>query len=99
VPAFEERIVDFLGFEGRYELSTVGRGGVTPAFVLLDIPGVGGLIAFVRRDSPDVSAWVSTSGPILDLVHDAAIYGWPPANWCRTGSSWSTRAPTRWPPA
>jgi transcriptional regulator with XRE-family HTH domain len=74
VPIFEEWIVDFLGFEGRYELYSVGRGGLTPSFVLLDIPGVGGLIAFVRRDNPDVSAWASTEGPILELVHDAAIY-------------------------
>lgn len=74
VPVFEEWIVDFLGFEGRYELNTVGRAGLTPSFVLLDIPGVGGLIAFVRRDSIDVSAWASTEGPILELVHHAAIY-------------------------
>jgi len=80
-PAFEEWIVDFLGFKGRYELNTVGRGGVIPSFVLLDIPGVGGLIAFVRRNHPDVSAWVSTDGPILELVHDAAVYALSAAQW------------------
>jgi transcriptional regulator with XRE-family HTH domain len=80
-PAVEEWILNFLGFKGRYELNNVGRGGVTPSFVLLDIPGVGGLIAFVRRNHPDVSAWVATSGPILELVHDAAGYALSAAQW------------------
>jgi len=74
VPSFEEWIVDFLGFEGRYELFTIGRGGGALPFVLLDIPGFGGVFAFVRRDEPDVMAWVSTRSPIVDFVHDAATY-------------------------
>ncbi len=74
VPSFEEWIVDFLGFEGRYELLTIGRGGGALPFVLLDIPGFGGVFAFVRRDEPDVMAWVSTRSPIVDFVHDAATY-------------------------
>ena len=59
VPSFEEWIVDFLGFEGRYELLTIGRGGGALPFVPLDIPGFG----FIYVDGCDHTntRWIWTA--------------------------------------
>lgn len=57
LPAFDEWVIDFLGFPGTYQLLVHARTAIIPSYDLLHVPGVGGYLAFVEPSESDTVGW------------------------------------------
>ncbi|MGH9022954.1 MAG: hypothetical protein ACRDV9_07625, partial [Acidimicrobiia bacterium] len=62
LPPFDEGLLHFLGFPGRYRLTQPTPGGITPSYDVLHVPGVGGILAFVPASLAEATGWLILDG-------------------------------------